>query len=363
MEQEKVYTVIGLMSGTSVDGIDPSLIRTDGMGFVEPLGFMTSPYNKEERSRIKAQLGKSVRDVEVVELEREITLKHVQIINEMIRKYKPESLEVIGFHGQTISHDPDRGHTLQIGDGALLAKEVGIDVVYDFRSEDVRAGGQGAPLIPFYHQALSRYKNLSFPCAFLNIGGVSNVTWIGKETDNILAFDCGAGNALIDDVMSQNFGQLYDHGGGIAKNGQIDDDILQQLMDHPFFVKKPPKSLDRNAWDLSCLESLCPQNKVATLTEFTVQAILKSQEHMPKSPQAWYVCGGGRHNKTMIKNLRKKLVGDLYSIDEIGLNGDALEAEGFGYLAVRSLKNLPLSLPSTTGVKTSQTGGIYKKAV
>ncbi len=354
MEEEKIYTVIGLMSGTSVDGIDAALIRTDGKSYVKRLDFITIPYEESFREKIKAQFGKSKRNSEVRDIEREMTLKHADIV----KKIRTDDVDLIGFHGQTLLHDPDNGIVFQIGDGALLAQETGIDVVSEFRVDDVKAGGQGAPLIPLYHRALAEY--CSKPCAFLNIGGVSNVTWIEKQ--EILAFDCGPGNALIDDVMMQEFGRPYDKNGLRALQGQVDEEALSLLMAHPFFERKPSKSLDRDSWDISCLDHLNAIDKITTLTEFTVRSIVKSQEHMSETPIVWYVCGGGRHNQEIMKGLSHKLEGELFPIDVMGENGDALEAEGFGYLAVRSVKGLPLSLPTTTGVPAPQTGGCYRKA-
>ncbi len=361
MEEEKVYTVIGLMSGTSVDGIDVALVRTDGISHVERIGFTSTAYDADLKNKIKAQFGKSVPDAETKQVERELTLKHAEAVKEIVKKFGIKHVDLIGFHGQTIFHDPDNRKTVQIGDGELLAKETGIDVVHDFRSEDIRAGGQGAPLIPLYHQALAKHYDVPQPCVFLNIGGVSNVTWVGKGDDAILAFDCGTGNALIDDVMEQEFNASYDHNGETAQKGRIDDLALRKLMANPFFDKQPPKSLDRDAWDISCLEGVSAKDKVSTLTEFTVQGIIKAESYMSAKPLTWYVCGGGRHNQTIMRRLSDQVDGDVLSIDVLGLDGDALEAEGFGYLAVRSVKNMPLSLPSTTGVKTPQTGGQHRR--
>ncbi len=227
MEKNKVYTVIGLMSGTSTDGIDAAVLRTDGEEYIESIASLSLMYDEGLRKRIKGQFGKNQKDSDVVDVEREITLKHADIVNKLVEKISPLKVDLIGFHGQTIYHAPDIGETLQIGDADLLSKETGIDVVYDFRSADVKAGGEGAPLLPIYHKAIAMKLGLDTPCAFLNIGGVSNVTYIGND-DDIVAFDCGAGNALIDDVMMAELSKVCDEGGLIASKGDVNCDALQQ---------------------------------------------------------------------------------------------------------------------------------------
>jgi len=361
MSENKVYTVIGLMSGTSTDGVDAALMRTDGLEYAEPLDFISLPYAPELRDEIMGQFGKSVRDSATSAVEKEITYKHAEAVNALRHKNASQAIDLVGFHGQTIFHDPDNRKTLQIGDADLLARETGIDVVNDFRTADVVAGGQGAPLLPLYHQVIAQTKKLARPCVFLNIGGVSNLTYVGDKLDDVIAFDCGPGNALIDDVMQQDYGKPYDDNGMVAGIGVVEEHALQQLMSHPYFQKTPPKSLDRDAWNVDVLETLSPEDKISTLTEFTVEAIAISETFLPQNPATWYVCGGGRHNKTLMQRLDSQLVGDVKSIDVLGVDGDALEAEGFGYLAVRSLKKLPLSLPSTTGVPKPLTGGCYRR--
>lgn len=361
MEKEKVYTVIGLMSGTSTDGVDAALLRTNGTDVIESLGFLHIPYEKSLRTLIKEQFGKSECDETTKAIEREITLRHADAVNTLRSAHGNISVDLIGFHGQTIFHDPDNHKTIQIGDGALLASETGCDVVHDFRTADIQAGGQGAPLIPLYHQALVKSLRNDLPCVFLNIGGVGNVTWVGEHEDDLIAFDCGAGNALIDDVMMNDFDKPFDDKGLIAKKGQCNEQALRQLMSHEYFTKKPPKSLDRDAWDVSMLEGLSPEDKVATLTEFTIQGVMSAQKYFSGPARVWYVCGGGRHNDAIMEGLNKKVSGETLTIDTLGVDGDALEAEGFGYLAVRSVKGLPLSIPSTTGVMVPQTGGVLNR--
>lgn len=361
MEARKVYTVIGLMSGTSVDGIDAALIRTDGHDYVECLDFASMTYDEPIRKRIKAQFGKRQSDPELKAVEDELTVEHAKIVKKLADKHSELTIDLIGFHGQSVSHDPEHGFTKQIGNGELLAEETGIDVINDFRWNDVKAGGQGAPLIPLYHQALVRHENVDLPCAVLNIGGVSNVTYIGEDTNDILAFDTGPGNALMDDFVLERTGTPYDVDGRLAAEGKENEDIVKAFLNHPYFKQKPPKSLDRNPWNQT-VSILSNEDGTATLLACTRESIVASLEHLPETPKVWYVCGGGRKNATLMKGLRERLGVPVEPVDVLGWNGDALEAEGFAYLAVRSLLKLPLSLPTTTGVKEPQTGGTLHEA-
>jgi anhydro-N-acetylmuramic acid kinase len=367
MALPKVYRAIGLMSGTSLDGVDVALIETDGRSYVAPEGFFYLPYDAALRERVRACFGATQHTPEIAAVERDITLVHAEGVRQFLLREGIDAADVdaIGFHGQTITHDPARGFTWQIGDGALLALKTGIDVVNDFRSNDVRAGGQGAPLLPLYHAARAASGRLPRPVAILNIGGVSNVTWIGEGEDNILAFDMGPGNALIDDAVLRETGQRFDDGGKLARQGRVHEDLLQSWMGHPFFAALPPKSLDRNAWQakgqMSGAENLPLPDRIATLTAFTVRAILRGAEHFPAPANAWYVAGGGRLNPMMMAGLAAGFGVPVRSVDDLGWNGDALEAEGFAYLAARSLEGLPLSLPGTTGVSRPVTGGVLHK--
>ncbi|MGZ9097552.1 MAG: anhydro-N-acetylmuramic acid kinase [Micavibrio sp.] len=349
-----MQTAIGLMSGTSLDGIDAALIRTDGREKVERLGFYTVPYEDETRQALRACLGlKNDPDGRVARAERAMTLAHIAAVQELRRLF-PVTVDLIGFHGQTIDHDPARRWTWQIGDAALLAAETGIDVISDFRSADVKAGGQGAPFLPLYHQALA--ADLEKPLAILNIGGVSNITYIGVDHE-LLAFDTGPGSALINDWVKQHTGAEFDQDGNLAAAGAVNEAILAQYLGHLYFQQKPPKSLDRNAWTLAPLAGLSLEDGAATLTAFTVGANIKALEHLPAKPKSWHVTGGGRWNKTIMKGLRDGLGVTVGTVDDLGWNGDAMEAEGFAYLAVRSALGLPLSLPGTTNVPEPMTGG------
>jgi anhydro-N-acetylmuramic acid kinase len=368
MALPRVYRAIGLMSGTSLDGVDVALVETDGRDYAAPEESFYLPYDSALREKIRACFGQTERTPEIAATEKELTLAHAQAVRMFLLREGLDAadIDVIGFHGQTITHDPARGFTWQLGDGALLARETGIDVVNDFRDNDVRAGGQGAPLLPLYHRARAVSPCLPRPVAILNIGGVANLTWIGEGADDILAFDTGPGNALIDDAVLRETGKRFDEDGKLARAGRVQEDLLQSWMDHPFFAARPPKSLDRNAWQakgqMSDAETLPLPDRIATLTAFTVRSVLRGAEHFPAPVRAVYVAGGGRLNAMIMAGLAEGFDGvSVRKVDDLGWNGDALEAEGFAYLAARSLEELPLSLPGTTSVPRPVTGGVLHK--
>jgi anhydro-N-acetylmuramic acid kinase len=351
---------IGLMSGTSMDGVDAALLRTDGRERIEAGPALTLAYDDGFRQRLRSVLG-GKGDVRGVE--RALTLRHAEAVRALLAKagLAPGQVGLVGFHGQTILHAPDRRKTWQIGDGALLAAETGIDVVCDFRSADVAAGGQGAPLVPVFHAALAAAAGLERPLAVLNIGGVANVTWIGAAGD-LLAFDTGPGNAPIDDWALRHTGTAVDRDAALARAGTVDRAILDRLLANPYFDLAPPKSLDRDAFDLSPVNSLGPADGAATLTAFTTAAIGRARAHFPEAPRRWIVCGGGRHNPAILAGLRALLAVPVDPAEAAGWDGDALEAQAFAYLAVRSRLGLPLSLPGTTGVSRPQQGGVLFQA-
>jgi anhydro-N-acetylmuramic acid kinase len=354
----KVYTAIGLMSGTSLDGVDAALIETDGQDIIRPLGFLTRPYPQSLREALRRCFGKSRLDAAGREAELEMTLFHADTVRELLALTPAAKPDLIGFHGQTILHEPDKKRTVQIGDAALLADETGLDVIYDFRSNDVASGGQGAPLAPLYHAALAKAQGLEPPLAVLNIGGVANITVIGENEADLIAFDTGPGNALMDDMMKTRLGAAFDRNGHTAAKGLADQKAIARWMEHPHFSRRIPKSLDRDAWDIADdLAALSTEDALATLMAFTVRSIAAGFEHLPEPPKACYVCGGGRHNETLMVALQMALPCDVRNIDILGWNGDATEAECFGYLAVRSLLKLPISFPGTTGVPKPMTGG------
>jgi anhydro-N-acetylmuramic acid kinase len=362
-----IQKVIGLMSGTSLDGVDAALLETDGEAVVRPGPGLTLPYDGETRALLRQALedARAVGDAEggapvphsIREAERLSTEAHARAVRALLDKagLTPADIALIGFHGQTILHRPARRLTWQIGDGALLARRTGIDVVNCFRHADVAAGGQGAPLMPLYHAALAAGSSLPKPLVVVNIGGVGNVTYISG--DMVLAFDTGPGNAPIDDWMHRHTGRPVDEGGALARAGHIDEAALAAMLRHPFFDRPPPKSLDRQDFGFAPVESLSAADGAATLAAFTACTIARAMEYFPQVPMTWIICGGGRHNDFLMDQLRARLPGNVLKAEGARWDGDALEAEGFAYLAVRSVKGLPLSLPTTTGVPVAMSGG------
>jgi len=354
---------LGLMSGTSLDGIDAALIRTDGVRVQSVGAAMTLPYEPTLRERLRGLLGGEGAAAEEVAVARALTEAHAEAVSRLLAEagLAANAVDVVGFHGHTILHRPKEGITRQIGDGALLAALTGIPIVSDFRSADVAAGGEGAPLVPLFHRALA--AELEFPVAVLNLGGVANLTWIASppsqndDDADLLAFDTGPGNAPIDDWVRHYTGQGYDEGGKLAARGHIDPARLALLLDNPFFARRPPKSLDRNYFMTAAVAGLSVADGAATLAAFTAAAVARAEEHLPTTPKRWLVAGGGRHNAALMAALRERLSAPVQAVDELGWNGDALEAQAFGFLAVRSLRGLPLSLPRTTGVRTPTSGG------
>ncbi|MHA1152131.1 MAG: anhydro-N-acetylmuramic acid kinase [Alphaproteobacteria bacterium] len=350
---------LGLMSGTSLDGLDAALIRSDGRARVEAGQSLTRAYDAAFRGRLRAALGATGK---VNAVERELTLKHVEAVRDLLAQANmaPAEVCVVGFHGHTIWHQPEAGRTRQIGDGALLAAETGIDVVCDFRARDMAEGGQGAPLAPLYHAALA--AALAKPLAVLNLGGVGNLTWIGPDADQILAFDTGPGNALIDDWAARHTGRPVDADGALARAGRVAEVALAALLDNPYFALPPPKSLDRGAFDPAPVAGLSAADGAATLTAFTAAAVARAGAHLPAAPERWLVTGGGRHNPALMAALAARLEAPVAPVEAVGWDGDALEAQAFGYLALRALDGLPLSLPGTTGVARPATGGVLHRA-
>ena len=361
-----VMWALGLMSGTSLDGVDAALVKTDGVHIFEKGPHMTVPFEED--------LFKALHDAvhlrgDIAKTQRDMTKMHGEVVKRLLREANMDrrQIGVIGFHGQTISHRPKEGITWQIGDGALLAGLTDIDVVCDFRSRDVAAGGEGAPLVPLYHAALA--GGMSLPVAVLNIGGIANVTWIGKSeaagegimSYDILAFDTGPGNVMLNEWVRKHIGKAFDEGGELARKGRVFENIVDDFMAHDYFKKEPPKSLDRNDFNINELNNLSVEDGAATLTEFMVRSVKDAVTHFPAPPKTWLVTGGGRHNYAIMKGLSELLPG-VAPVETVGWEGDALEAQAFAFLAVRSLYNLPLSLPTTTGTSFAVTGGAHYRA-
>ncbi|CAG0905087.1 unnamed protein product [Cyprideis torosa] len=356
MSENKVYTAIGMMSGTSLDGIDMALVRTDGKDFTKLEDFKTVPYSDEVRAKIKEVFGQRHASDKTAEVEKLVTAAHIQAIKDF-----GHEADVIGFHGQTILHDPSQKFTWQIGCSKTLADATGMDVVGDMRIADIKAGGQGAPLLPLCHRAFA--SEAMRPIAILNLGGVGNVTWLGEERQDILAFDTGPANALIDDLVKEKTGKHYDSDGKIAKAGKVHQKMVDDWLNHKYFDRPVPKSLDRDEWQVARVYDLPLEDAVATLAAFTVQSVMKSFENLPAAPKAVYVAGGGRHNKYIMEELNRLMACDVEPVESLNWNGDAVEAKGFAYLAVRSLLGLALTLPTTTGVPKPMTGGVLYKAL
>ncbi len=339
--------LIGLMSGTSMDGVDAALLETDGEDAVRPRAFVSLPYEGQERGAIRSALGagdpEAVRDAETV-----VTAAHIRAVRHLLAETGAPDVRAIGFHGHTLDHRPHDRFTLQVGDAGRLARETGIPVVADFRSADVAAGGQGAPLAPVYHRA--RLAGEPGPVAVLNIGGVANITWIGRDGD-MLAFDTGPGNALLDDWCRRHTGVPMDEDGRLAARGEVDRGLLERLLDDPYFSASPPKSLDRMNFSSAPLKRLSPADGAATLVAFTAEAVARAP--LPEPPKRWIVSGGGRRNPVLMATLPAAAV----PAETLGWNGDALEAEAFAYLAARRLKDLPSSFPGTTGCPAPMTAG------
>lgn len=353
MSRPAYLTAIGLMSGTSLDGVDAAAIRTDGIDRVEALGWLTCPYPDAFRQPLRACLGKPTAPDPIVQA---LTDHHVDAVAALLDQLGliNRDVHVVGFHGQTLLHRPEQRVTVQIGDAARLAAKTGIDVVAEFRQADVASGGQGAPFAPLYHRALAR--DLPRPLAVLNLGGVGNVTWIDQE-DSILAFDTGPANAMMDDLVLAATGARFDRDGRLARSGMVDQGRLAGWLAHPFFDAPPPKSLDRDDFVQVSTAGLSAADGLATLAAFTVAAVERAVAHFPAPPVRWLVTGGGRHNGFLMSLLAERLGVPVAPVEAAGWRGDSLEAEAFAYLAVRSLNDLPLSVPGTTGVPAPCRGG------
>lgn len=368
-EPDTIKCAIGLMSGTSLDGVDAALLYTDGVR-IERFGpSLTLPYSADMRSDLKeglriASACASPADMppELKALEQELTDWHADAVFELlsVTGQAPDTVDLIGFHGQTVMHRPDRGWTWQIGDGGRLSGQTGIRVINDFRTADMKAGGQGAPLVPAYHCALvareDRYKTV----AILNLGGVANVTWISRDDDGdmqVLAFDTGPGNAIVDDWAQLHTNNSFDEDGALAARGISHGEIVMGMMASSYFDDAPPKSLDRDDFNMQAVRGLTAEDGAATLTDFIVESVVAAQSHFPTPPEAWLVCGGGRHNKTLMRRLRRRMPVLVDPVEVVGWRGDALEAEAFAFLAARSDRGLPFSYPETTGCAKPSTGG------
>lgn len=367
-----MLTAIGLMSGTSMDGIDIALLDTDGIGRIGFRGNHFVAYEAAFRRRLEGALetAKAIRQRQerpgdLAAVEREITERHADAVNGFLRArgLAPADVALLGFHGQTVLHRPQQALTVQLGDGPLLARQTGIPTVYDMRAADMRHGGQGAPLVPAYHAALAHARQEiagRLPVCFVNIGGISNITYVPAAGDPV-AFDTGPGNALIDQWVWREGGVPYDAGGAIANEGGVVRTVVDRYLGNPFFAKPGPKSLDRNDFTLAEAAGLELADGARTLAAVSAAAILRAVEHLGEPPKLWIVCGGGRKNPHIVGDLAADASRHGMAVvvaEEVGLNGDFTEAEAWAHLAVRTLKGLPLTFPTTTGCAQPVTGGV-----
>ena len=357
-------TAIGVISGTSMDAIDVALLRTDGDAAVQTGASRAYPYAPDLRQTLLDVIGDSARAEhgDLAEIEAAVSDAHAGAVRQFLADEHLDATEIdlIGLHGQTVFHAPQRRFTRQLGDGARVAQALGIDVVYRFRHADVATGGQGAPLVPLYHRALA--SALPQPLVVLNLGGVANITYI--DGDTVIACDTGPASAILDDFMMTRLAMPFDRDGALAASGRVDQRILGMMMDSPFFAAPPPKSLDRNEFHkrAKLVDMMPDPDGAATLTAFTVEETAAILPHLPRAPLRWLVTGGGRLNASMMQRFAARLGVPVEPVEAVGWDGDGLEAQCFAWLAVRSRRGLPLSLPSTTGVPRPMPGGEFVPA-
>jgi len=359
MRKDGALWALGAMSGTSLDGVDAAMIKTDGQTVFAFGPSAYRPYTAQEQATLRAALGHWPGTPEVAAAAEVVETAHAEILARFT------GAEVLGFHGQTLAHDPAGLGTHQCGNGALLAQLLGLPTVWDFRTSDVTIGGQGAPLAPFYHFALARRIAATEPLAFLNLGGVGNLTWIdptapGPENPGaLLAFDTGPANAPINDLMRARLGLTHDEAGQLAAQGEADEDFVASVLKDPWFDQPPPKSLDRNDFNglLDRLEMLSDADAAATLTAIAAASVAAAQIHLPAPVTRILVTGGGRHNPVLMRELRRRIPCAILPVEDVGLDGDMLEAQAFAFLAVRVLRKMATSGPDTTGAPALIGGG------
>ncbi|WP_299731372.1 anhydro-N-acetylmuramic acid kinase [uncultured Tateyamaria sp.] len=353
-----VIRALGAMSGTSLDGVDAAVLETDGVNITGFGPFEYRSYSSPEQNTLRAALnqwaGPTLAPATDV-----VMAAHQALLSQF------EGIDLVGFHGQTVAHAPRSRGTLQLGDGAALADALGVPVVWDFRSADVELGGEGAPLAPFFHFACAKWIKATGPIAFLNLGGVGNITWVDPTHDApeahgaLLAFDTGPANAPLNDLMLKRLGQPYDKDGALAKQGTVETGALELFLAEPFFARMPPKSLDRNdfAEMVGLVNELSDADAAATLTAMCATGVAEAMQHCPSPPTRVLVTGGGRRNPVLMKMLEVSLDCPVMPVEDVGLDGDMLEAQAFAYLAVRVARGLPTSCPGTTGVRAAVGGG------
>jgi anhydro-N-acetylmuramic acid kinase len=350
---------LGMMSGTSLDGVDAALLQTDGekiFGFGQT-GYRA--YDDDERAVLRAALG-HWHGGKVVAAGALVERAHAELLSRF------GGADLVGFHGQTLAHEPRGRGTLQVGDGAVLAGASGLPVVWDFRSDDVAMGGEGAPLAPFYHFACAAWIGAQAPLVFLNLGGVANLTYVDPSRDSpgrdgaLLAFDTGPASAPLNDLMQARLGLPMDKDGALAAKGQVETGALELFLAEPYFSRMPPKSLDRNdfAEMIGLVRELSDADAAATLTAMCAAGVARGMEHCPTPPARVLVTGGGRHNPVLMQMLTVSLDCPVLPVEAVGLDGDMLEAQAFAYLAVRVARGMATSGPGTTGVRALVGGGV-----
>jgi anhydro-N-acetylmuramic acid kinase len=361
----KIFRALGAMTGTSMDAIDLALVETDGRATLKFGPKASFAFSEADRALLRAAVAAAAalnrrdeRPGPLAQAETLITQRHLEAVRAFLERegLSPAAIDLIGFHGQTVLHRPERGLTVQLGDGAFLARQAGIDVVYDLRAADLERGGQGAPLVPVYHAALAQACGIDAPMLFVNIGGVANVTFCAPGAPP-LACDVGPGNALLDDLMLTRTGRPMDADGATARAGRVDEAALTALLANCYFARKPPKSLDRNAFDPAPVAGLSLEDAAATLVAFTTEGILSAFSFVPKTPELIVLCGGGAHNPALVEDIAARAPCPVRRAEDFGWDSQAIEAQAFAYLAVRSAKGLPLTFPGTTGVREPATGG------
>jgi len=364
MSHRPPVQAIGVISGTSMDGIDVSIVETDGEAFVRPGPGRTFSYPADLRKTLQELIATPQRaqNEPLEDLERAVTQAHIEAIRRFMEEtgIAARDVSLVGFHGQTVYHRPEIRFTRQLGLGDMVAKELGIDTVCRFRHADVASGGEGAPFVPLYHRALA--SSLPQPIIILNLGGVGNVTFIDGET--VIAFDTGPASALLDDFVLRRRGLSFDENGKLAASGTVHETLVAEFMANPFFDRPAPKSLDRQDFHARArsVEALSDEDGAATLAAFTIESVVAALRHVPRAPRRWLVTGGGRLNAHFMRRLHERLGVPVDPVEAVGWNGDFLEAQAFGYLAVRSTLGLPLSLPTTTGVPHPMPGGELHRA-
>ena len=361
------FLCLGLMSGTSLDGIDAALIETDGAEITSLGACHYRPYSDSEQALLAKALvagraleQRNARPGVIAEAEQLVTDCHCEAIAMLMEKSgSKNAVQLIGFHGQTVIHKPKQGLTVQIGLPQKIADRFQIPVVGDFRAADVAAGGEGAPLVPVMHLAMARRSKLPLPCAIVNIGGVANITLIAAD-ESLTAFDCGPGNALLNDFLKIRTGEIMDRDGAIAQRGKADLSLVAKMMRDPFFDVPPPKSLDRDHFQYvqAMLEQKSLEDGAATLTAFTAEALARGLRISAAPLEKIVIAGGGAHNPAMLRAIGQRSNTQIVTADDLGWSGDFLEAQAFAYLAARTLRQLPISFPGTTGIKKPLSGGV-----